>query len=77
MAAQAEFAKQQELNFRLLSDPDGSAAAKYDVLPAKARFTKRVTFVIDDKGVLRHVDEAVKVKTHGEDVVALVKKLRG
>lgn len=77
VAAMAMFAKREELNFQLLSDPDGSAAAKFDVLPAKARFTKRVTFVIDDKGVLRHVDEAVKVKHHGEDLVALLRKLQG
>jgi peroxiredoxin len=40
-------------------------------------YTNRVTFVIDDKGVLRHVDTAVKVDSHGKDVVEVVKKLKG
>ena len=74
---QAAFAEAQSLNFLLLSDPDGSVASKYGVLPDKGRFTKRVTFLIDDKGVLRHVEESVQVASHGSDLAALVKKLRG
>lgn len=74
---QAAFAEAQSLNFLLLSDPDGSVAAKYGVLPEKGRFTKRVTFLVDEKGVLRHVDESVQVGSHGGDLAALVKKLRG
>lgn len=73
----ALFAGDQELNFRLLSDPDGSAAAKYGVLPEGARFTRRVTFVLDDKGILRAIDEGVKVDSHGEDLVTLIEELRG
>ena len=32
VASLAKFAEDQELNFPLLSDPDGSAGAMYDVL---------------------------------------------
>ena len=77
VGAQAAFVEQQELNFQLLSDPDGSAVAKYDVLHESKRYSSRVTFVIDKKGVLRHIDDEVSVKTHGSDVVKLVRDLQG
>ena len=70
------FAEQQELNFMLLSDPDGSAGRKYDVLPEAARWTSRVTFVLDDKGVLRHIDGKVKVDSHGSDLLELVADMK-
>jgi peroxiredoxin Q/BCP len=73
----AKFAEAQELNFQLLSDPDGSAAAKYGVLPDGTRFARRVTFIIDDKGVLRQVDEKVNVQAHGTDLLDMVVDLQG
>jgi len=73
--SQAQFVKQQELNFQLLSDPDGSMASKYDIL-WRGAYTKRVTFVIDPKGVLRAIDDAVKVRQHGQDLVDLLTRLQ-
>lgn len=71
---QAAFAKAQEVDFMLLSDPDGSAARKYGVFAG--RFASRATFVIDETGKLLHIDNSVNVSSHGDDVVALVKKLQ-
>lgn len=76
VTSQAKFVEQQELNFPLLSDPDGSVCAKYGVLPAGRPFAARVTFVIDDHGVIRHVDESVSVGTHGADIVEVVRELK-
>ncbi len=73
--AQAKFVKEQELNFPLLSDPDGSAADKLDVM-SKRGFTNRVTFVIDPKGVLRSIQTKVNVRAHGQDLVELVRDLQ-
>jgi peroxiredoxin Q/BCP len=75
--SQAAFAKAQGLAFPLLSDPDGSAAAKYGVLDAKRGYTQRVTFVLDDKGVLRAIDEQVDVTSHGTDLADRIHELRG
>jgi peroxiredoxin Q/BCP len=77
VAAQAAFAKAQKLNFPLLSDPDGSVAQKFGVLPAGGRWTQRVTFIIDDEGVLRHIDRKVDVQTHGDDLLNLIEGLQG
>jgi peroxiredoxin Q/BCP len=73
----AQFAEQQKLTFPLLSDPDGSAAAKYGVLDPGVQYTKRVTFVIDDQGILRKAIEQVDVRQHGPDLAALIDELRG
>ncbi len=66
----------QKLNFQLLSDPDGSAAKKFGVLPEGASWTSRTTFVIDNAGVLRAIDNKVKVDAHGEDLVELIRELK-
>jgi peroxiredoxin Q/BCP len=71
---QAQFAKEQELTFPLLSDPDGSAALKYGV--HAGGFARRVTFIIDEKGNLRHVDTGVQVATHGDDLIERVYELQ-
>ncbi len=77
VADQARFTKAQELNFPLLSDPDGSAVAKYRVRMEDRPLAARVTFVIDERGVVRHVDREVKVDSHGADLVGLIRRLRG
>ena len=48
VALQAKFAAREELNFKLLSDPDQVAGKKYGATrPGGPPFPKRVTFVID------------------------------
>lgn len=71
--AQAAFHAAQELNFPLLSDPDGSVAAKYAVLAPGGRFTQRKTFLIDRAGILRHVDDKVDVTKHGASIADWIK----
>jgi len=77
VASQAAFAKKQELEYPLLSDTDGSVAAKYGVLMKGRPYARRVTFVIDSKGVIRAIDTKVDVQQHGKDLVELINKLRG
>jgi peroxiredoxin Q/BCP len=76
VASCAQFVKQQSLNFQLLSDPDRSVVAKYGAAMAGAQFAARYTYVIDPKGVLRHVDKSVVVTSHGADLVLLLQKLK-
>ena len=75
VASQAKFVKEQELNFKLLSDPDGGVATKYGVLGGRG-YNRRITFVVDEEGMLLHVDDGVKVSSHGEDLVALVREIK-
>ena len=60
----------------MLSDPDGSVASKYAVLDPSGKYAQRVTFVLDEQGLLRKVVEQVNVKTHGEDLAVLVEELK-
>ena len=74
VASQAKFAAMEKLNFKLLSDPDGSVANKYGV--GGGSYARRQSFVIDDKGVLQHITEKVNVMGHGQDLADLIKKLK-
>lgn len=75
------FTIKQELNFPLLSDEDNSIAESYGVWALKKFMGKeyigihRVTFIIDEEGILRHVMEKVKTKSHHEDVLEIIKTL--
>ncbi|MFM8386969.1 MAG: redoxin domain-containing protein [Planctomycetia bacterium] len=76
VAAQKAFHTAQRLDYALLSDPDGSVARRYRVLPEGAGWTQRVTFVVDPQGVVRHVDRNVAVGTHGADLLPVLDRLQ-
>ncbi len=75
------FTTKQELNFPLLSDEDNSIAESYGVWALKKFMGKeyvgihRVTFIIDEEGILRHIMEKVKTKTHHDDVLNIINTL--
>jgi len=77
VAEQKTFHEREELNFPLLSDPDGSVAAKYGAAVPGRPFAQRLSFVIDPEGVLRAVDEKVDVMKHGDDLLKLIESLKG
>lgn len=76
-----KFIERDQLNFNLLSDEDHAIADAYGVWALKKFMGKeyegihRITFIIDAQGVLRHIIEKVKTKTHHDDTLALVKTL--
>lgn len=75
------FTEKKELNFPLLSDEDHSIAESYGVWALKKFMGKeyigihRVTFIIDEMGVLKHIMAKVKTKTHHDDVLEILKQL--
>ena len=50
-----DFARQNQVNYVLLSDASGKAARAYGVLMPNG-MASRVTFIIDRDGVIRHVE---------------------
>lgn len=76
-----KFIEKQELNFDLLSDPEHKIADDYGVWDWKKFMGKeyegihRLTFIIDEEGVLRHIIEKVKTKTHHTDVLEILDSL--
>ena len=62
------FTSKYNLNFPLLADTDHSLIKAYDV--DGGGYAKRVTYVIDGKGKITHVDANVSTSTHASDILA-------
>lgn len=70
-----EFVEKNSYNFVLLSDPEKGAAKGLGVLNPQNGFSYRWTYIIDDQGVIRHIDKMVKPGNHGKDVAAKLEEL--
>jgi peroxiredoxin Q/BCP len=51
----SKFAQDERLPFTLLSDPDGALRKAYGVKPTVGLIPGRATFVIDKRGIIRHI----------------------
>jgi len=69
------FREEQKFGFSLLADTEFEVSNQYSGIIERFNASQRATFIIDKAGYIRAIDKAVKVKTHGEDVVALLKKV--
>jgi peroxiredoxin Q/BCP len=76
-----KFKAKYELPFTLASDEEGNASEAYGTWVQKSLYGRkymgmeRATFLIDAKGVVRHIWRKVKVAGHVEEVLAAVKEL--
>jgi peroxiredoxin Q/BCP len=68
------FAEQNDADFPVLSDPDGTVSAAYGVL-TPGGMARRWTFYIDPQGVLRRIDRDVNPRTAGEALVRTLEDL--
>ncbi len=70
-----KFITKERLPFRLLADTDKSVHAKYGTWVEKSMYgrkymgTARVTFIIDEKGVIKEVIEKVDTKNHAAQIL--------
>ena len=69
-----DFAKAQEADFPLLSDPSKEVATVYGVLNARGTAT-RWTFYIGTDGRILAIDKAVRPDTSAEDMIAKLGEL--
>ncbi|MGE0875004.1 MAG: peroxiredoxin [Burkholderiales bacterium] len=78
----AEFRDKHGLSINLLSDTEGEVCRKYGVLQQKEaegvrrECLVRSTFVIDKKGVIRHVAYGVNPRHQAAEVFDVVRKLK-
>ncbi|HEX5036362.1 MAG TPA: peroxiredoxin [bacterium] len=71
-----QFAKKNKLPFKLLSDEDESVKKAYGVYTMMGLWSGRVTFVIDGKGVVRHVfSSQFQPKKHVDEALEVLKHL--
>ena len=70
-----KFIAKEELPFSLLADTDKSVHEKYGTWGEKSMYgrkymgTLRVTFLIDEKGIIREVIEKVDTKNHASQIL--------
>jgi peroxiredoxin Q/BCP len=82
-ASHKRFAEKYELPFTLAADPDRTTCQSYGVWKEKNMYGKksmgveRTTFIIDGKGIVRKVFSRVKVDGHSDQVLEVLKSLRG
>lgn len=75
-----KFRDKEQLPFHLLSDPDEKLCKQFDVIREKSLYGRkyfgieRSTFLIDDKGVLRHEWRKVKVAGHAQEVLDALRR---
>ncbi len=69
------FVEEHKFGFSLLADTEFEISKQYSGIMERFNASKRVTFIIDKAGYIRAIDKKVKVGTHGEDVVKLLKKV--
>ena len=74
--ANLAFREQMKLDFPLLSDSSREYAKRLGILDEKSGFARRFTFVIDDQGILRHIDsgQAALDPTSAVGACSLLKK---
>ncbi len=81
VASHQKFKAKHRLAVTLAADEDIKVAEAYGVWVEKSMYGRRymgmerATFLIDGKGVIRHIWRKVKVAGHSEDVLAAVKAL--
>ena len=74
--AHTKFINKYELNFPLVADTDKSIVEAYGVWVEKSMYgkkyfgTARVTFVINEEGVITRIIDKVKVEDHAAQILA-------
>ena len=76
VSSHAAFAAKYHLPFPLLADPERSIIEAYGVRMSLMSLARRVTFIIDRDGIIRHVVSNVDPERHDRDVLELLKGLR-
>lgn len=69
VASHQHFTQKFELPFQLVADSDKSITKAYDVLNPQSGMARRVTFIIDEKGIIEKVFDPVKAAEHTQQVI--------
>jgi len=70
-----KFARKFNLNFPLLADPTKKVTKAYGAL-AFYRLARRITFIIDPEGKIRHIFSKVNPTSHVDEIVEALKQLQ-
>jgi len=68
----ANFANKYKLPFSILADPERKIIQSYGVKMPVVGLAKRVTYLIDRKGIIRHIITDVKTTEHDKQILKLL-----
>ncbi len=68
-----EFKSRYNLNFPLVADPDFKISKSYGVFNEERKASRRVTFLIDKNGIIKHIFPKVDVRAHADEVIEVLK----
>jgi len=74
-AQHKEFTRRYDLNFILLADTAGEIADAFGVRSGDAKVARRVSFLIDKDGVIRHITDSPDPGRHLQEMKDAAKKL--
>ena len=80
-AKQKKFAEKQEFQYPLLSDEEKNVLKSYYAWGKKKLYgreyegIKRISYLIDEKGIIQKAYEKVKTKSHAQDVLSDIEEL--
>jgi thioredoxin-dependent peroxiredoxin len=69
VSSHQRFTQKFSLPFQLVADSDKSITKAYGVLNEKSNMARRVTFIIDEKGVVEKIFDPVKADQHAQQVI--------
>lgn len=69
VASHQHFTQKFNLPFQLVADSDKSITKAYDVLNPQSGMARRVTFIIDEKGLVEKIFDPVKAAEHTQQVI--------
>lgn len=70
------FAEKFHLPFSILADPERRVIEAYGVKTPLIGWARRVTFLIDKQGVIRHILRDIRTKDHDQQVLELLKGMK-
>jgi peroxiredoxin Q/BCP len=76
-ASHRQFAERHHLPFTLVSDPHGIVRKRYGVPAMFGLFSGRVTFIIDQHGIIRHTfSSQINIQRHIEEALQTLRALQ-
>ncbi len=76
LTSHEKFKATYNLNFPLVADTDYSISKAFGAFNEERQMSKRMTFVIDKDGIIRHIFPKVDVRAHAEEVAEALKVMK-
>ena len=76
LTSHEKFKAAYNLNFPLVADTDYSISKAFGAFNEERQMSKRMTFVIDKDGIIRHIFRKVDVRAHAEEVAEALKVMK-